>query len=104
MTNLYETDYNLILKYFWSHKATHLAEQSKILGENTWEDRPNCSTNYATLLDELITEIHQLIFTPLCNSQNNTKLCYDRIIPAHAMQCSRKFEIPSSIYALAANT
>ena len=33
--NLYEADYNLILKYCWLHTATHLAEQPKSLGENT---------------------------------------------------------------------
>ena len=29
---------------------------------------------------------------------------YDRIISAHAMLCSRKFEVPSSVRTLAANT
>ena len=29
--NLYEADYNLILKFFWPHKATHQSEQDKLL-------------------------------------------------------------------------
>ena len=33
LINIYEADYNLILKHFWPHKATHHAEQFNLLGE-----------------------------------------------------------------------
>ena len=35
ITNLYEGDYNFILKFFWPHKATQQSEQNKLLSENT---------------------------------------------------------------------
>ena len=34
--NIYEADYNLILKYFWPHKTTQFAERNNLLGENHW--------------------------------------------------------------------
>ena len=34
--NIYESDYNLLLKYFWSHKTTQFAERKNLLGENQW--------------------------------------------------------------------
>ena len=102
--NLYEADYNLVLKFFWPHKATHLAEESKFLGENTWDARPNCSIEHATFLDEIVTEIHRLTYSKLCKFQDYSVACYDRIVPAHAMICSRKFEVSSSVCQLAAHT
>ena len=36
--NIYEADYNLILKYFWPHKTTQFAERNELLGENQWGD------------------------------------------------------------------
>ena len=36
MINIYEADYNLILKYFWPHKTTQFAERNNLLGENQW--------------------------------------------------------------------
>ena len=32
--NIYEADYNLILKYFWPHKTTQFVEINNLLGEN----------------------------------------------------------------------
>ena len=34
--NIYEADYNLILKYFWPHKTTQFAERNNLLGEHQW--------------------------------------------------------------------
>ena len=39
----------------------------------------------------------------MCKYQNDAAVCYDRIIPPHAMVCSRKFEIPNKVCELAAN-
>ena len=49
--NLYEVDYNFILKFYWPHKTTHPSEHDKLLSENTWGARPNCNTDNASLLD-----------------------------------------------------
>ena len=102
--NLYEADYNLILQFLWSHKPTHLAEASKTLGENTWGARPNCSIEHATLLDEIITEIQRLTYSSLCKFQDDTVACYDRILATYAMLYSGKFEVPYSLFQLAAQT
>ena len=43
LINLYEVDYNLVLKFFWPHKATKLADKLGLLGENQWGAKPLCS-------------------------------------------------------------
>ena len=50
--NLYEVDYNLILKHFWPLKATSLAKRKNTLGINTWSARPNRNIDNATLFYE----------------------------------------------------
>ena len=54
LINIYEADYNLILKDFWPHKATHHAEQSNLLGETRRGTRPMCNAENEALLDECI--------------------------------------------------
>ena len=34
--NVYEADYNLMFKYFWTNKATKHAVKNKIIGEKKW--------------------------------------------------------------------
>ena len=100
--NLYDADYNFILKFYWPHKANHQSKQDKLLSENTWGARPNCNTDNVFLLDELITEIHRLTFRDMCKYQNDASTCYDRIIPQHVMIYSRKFNVPKKVCKLAA--
>ena len=69
--NLYEVDYNLILKYFWSLKATSLAKRKNTLGKNTWSARPNRNIDNATLFYEFITEIRRLSFPSMCKFQDD---------------------------------
>ena len=33
---IYEAYYNLILKYFWPHKTTQIAEINNLLGDSQW--------------------------------------------------------------------
>ena len=40
----------------------------------------------------------------MCKYQNDAAACYDRIIPQHAMICSRKFNVPKKVCKLAATT
>ena len=34
--DIYEANYNLILKYFRPHKTTQFAERNNLLGDNQW--------------------------------------------------------------------
>ena len=40
--NIYEADYNLILKYFWHHKRIQFAERNDLLGENQLGEGDHC--------------------------------------------------------------
>lgn len=98
--NLYEVDYNLILKYFWPLKATSLAKRKNTLGINTWSARPNRNIHNATLFYEFITEIRRLSFPSMCKFQDDAVACYDWIISSNAMLCSREYEVSNSFCIL----
>ena len=40
LINLYEADYNLVLKFVWSHKSTKLADKLGLLEEGQWGTKP----------------------------------------------------------------
>ena len=104
LINIYEADYNLILKHFWPHKATHHAEQFNLLGETQWGTRPMCSAEMVALIDECIIEISRMICTPLAKLQHDTVACFDRQVTPHIMSNSRKYEVPDKVCNLLAAT
>ena len=95
--NTYESEYNLILKYFWPKKGMQKAEENNWLGDNSTGRRKDMSAMERATLNELIIESHKLTKHPLCIHQYDTMGCYDRIIRTHATINSRKFCIPDNI-------
>ena len=71
--NIYETAYNLMLKYFWPKHATKHAVIEKTINENQLGGIPGGSADLVALINEFITEIHRLTFRYLVILQNNTK-------------------------------
>lgn len=51
LINVYEVYYNLILKYFWPHKATYHTYQHNLLDKTQWDTRPMYSAENAILID-----------------------------------------------------
>ena len=82
--NTYESEYNLILKYFWLKVGIEKAEKNKWLGYNQMGGRHNMSSIEPACINELIIEVHRLTRTPLCIHQDDAKGYYDRIIRNHA--------------------
>ena len=98
--NTYESEYNLILKYFWPKKGMQKVEENNCLGDNTTGGQKDMSAIETATLNELIIESHRLTKKPLCIHQDDAMGCYDRIIRTHATINSRKFGIPDNIYKL----
>ena len=95
--NTYESEYNLVLKYFWPKQGMNKTESNNWLGNNQTGRRKNfCAVETGTI-DQLIIEAHRLTKYPLCIHQDDTMGCYDRIIRIHAILNSRKFGIPNNI-------
>ena len=94
LINIYKLDYSSIFKHFWRHKATHHAKQSNLLGETQWGTRPMCSVENVALIDECITEIIRMTYTPLVKLQNDAVACFDRQVNFHEILNSRKYEVP----------
>ena len=95
--NIYEADYNLLLKYFWPKFSTKARRRTNTLGENHWGCRPNYSADNVALIDEFVAEVYRLTFNNLIKLQNDAKAYFDRIINSHAMLSSRKFKVPDNI-------
>ena len=98
--NTYESEYNLILKYFWSKKGMQKAEQNNWLEDNATGGWKYMSTIETETLNELIIESHRLTKHPLCIYQDDAMGCYDRIIRTYATINSRKCCIPDNICKL----
>ena len=101
--NLYEADYNLLLKFFWSHKATQLADKLGLLGENQWGTKPLCSAEQPALMDEFITEIHRITCRNMAKLQNDATACYDRMISNLTSLVSRSYHVPDNAYKIQAH-
>ena len=87
--NIFEADYNLIQKFFWSKLSNKHAEATPTLGENAWGCRPGCSVDNVALIDEFVNEVHRLTFQNLFKLQHDVKASFDRIINSHAMKQSK---------------
>ena len=96
--NMYESEYNLVLKYFWPKQGIHKAESNQWLGNNQTGGRKNFCTVETGTIDQLIIETHRLTKYPLCIHQDDAMSCYYRIIRSHAILNSRKFGIPDNIF------
>ena len=96
--NTYESEYNLVLKYFWSKQGMKKSESNQWLGNNQTEGRKNvCAVNTETIY-QIVIETNMLIKYPLCIYHDDAMCCSDRIIRSHATLNSRKFGIPNSTY------
>ena len=95
--NTYESEYNLVLKYFWPKQGIEKAEVNLWVRNNQTGGRKNfCAVETATI-DRLIIKTHRLTKFPLCIHQDDEMGCYGRIIRSHAILNSRKFSIPDNI-------
>ena len=93
VVNIYEVDYNLILKYFWPNKSTKHTVKNKTIGENQWECISGGSVDLVALINEFIIKTHRLTFRNLVVFKNNAKSYCDRIINIHPILHSRRFEM-----------
>ena len=56
--NTYESEYNLILKYFWANKGMRIAEKKEWLGDNQTGGRKGMSASETAVINEIILDIH----------------------------------------------
>ena len=104
LTNLYEADYNLVLKFFWSHKATKLADKLGLLGETQWGTKHLCSAEQPALMNEFIIDAHRITCRNMAKLQNDATACYDRMISNLTSLVSRSYQVPDNAYKIQATT
>ena len=97
ITNTYESEYNLILKYFWPKVGMEKIEKNTWLGYNQMSGRHNMNSIEATCINEMITEVHKLARTPLYIHQDDVKECYDCIIRNHTNLNKKRFLISDNV-------
>ena len=96
LINLYEADYNLVLKFFWPHKTTKLADKLGLLGENQWGSKPLYSAEQPALMDEFITDVHRITCRNMAKLQKDATACYERMISNLTSLVSRSYHIPDN--------
>ena len=94
--NLYEADYNLLLKIKWS-ESMRLAEKQKVLHPSQFGCRKRKNAHDPVFIENLHHEMSRL--TRLQYSQINfdAQACFDRIIPNIAIQVSKKFGVHNKV-------
>ena len=102
--NLYEADYNLLLKMFWPKEATHRDEDIYLLSDNQWGTGPKRSSETVAIMNEMVIENHCTNIQPLCISQNDTTACHDHIISTLSFLCNKKFAVLTQLYSFQTNT
>ena len=94
VVNVYEEDYNLMLKYFWLKQATKHIVKEKTIDENQWRGVTGRSVDLVALINDFITDTHRLTCQNLVIFQNDAKSYFDRIVNNNSTLHSRRFEIP----------
>ena len=100
----YEADYRLLLKIYWSTITNNIAEKNKTLEKGqfgTWKKK---SSTDVTMINEFILETARIHQQTIAIQQNDTSVCYDRIIANHASINSLREGTPKRVYKLRANT
>ena len=69
--NTYESDYNLILKYFWANKGMRTAKKKNNLGTIKQEGKKEMSTSETAVINEIILDIHRITQEPICSHQDD---------------------------------
>ena len=95
--NMYESEYNFVLKNMWPHKAIHMAETNGTLGENQYGGRKKKNSQQVAIINEIILDYHRISHQPLSIMQHDVKACFDRTISSitnisnQAYNISKKF-------------
>ena len=64
--NTYESEYNIILKYFWPKQGMKKVEKNNWLGNNRTGGRKNFYAVETVTIDQLVIKTHRLTKFPLC--------------------------------------
>ena len=75
-----------------------------MLGENQWGGRPKYSSDIATLLGIVISDIHKISGRTIVILRNNATACFGRMIPNLITFCSRAYEVPDKVCELQPKT
>ena len=90
--NIYEADYNFILKYFWPQTSQDNAERKKILETNQFWGRNYQQSHDVSLINELILEYHRITQKSLAIIQHDNKVFFDRTVTNITKIFNQKFE------------
>ena len=93
-----------MFKFFWPKTATHQVEKWRELHENQLGTRPRCSAEYPALIDEFVIYTHILTSKNIFKLQNDTTVCFDRMIITLITLCSPRFHVPDKACKLQADT
>ena len=75
-----------------------------MLGENQWGGRPKYSSDIATLLDIVLSDIYKISGRTLFKLRNDATVCFHRMIPNLITFYSRVYEVPDKVCELQAKT
>ena len=101
--NLFEADYNAVLKYFWPHQTKKKDGESINLGNMQYGGIKNRKANDPAIINELMLDFHRMTHKQLTIIQQDLASCFDRTIQNITNICNQKFLIPHEVCRLTTN-
>ena len=98
--NLFEADYNAILKYFWPHQINKMDGNSIQLGQMQYGGRKNRKANDPAMINELILDFHRMTYKQITIVQQDLASCFDRTIQNITNICNQKYNVPIEVCRL----
>lgn len=98
--NLFEADYNAVLKYFWPHQVNKLDGNRINLETMQYGGRKHRKANDPTMINEMILDFHRMSYKQITIVQQYLASCFDRTIQNITNICNQKYHIPIEVCRL----
>ena len=102
--NIFESDYNALLKYFWPHNANKNNGTKINMGNIQYECFKGLKVNETATINEFIIDFHHMSHRPLTIVQKDLKSWFDRTVQKIFDICNRRMSVPKKVCHLTTQT
>ena len=102
--NIFEVDYNAILKFFWPHNSNKNDGTKIKMGDLQYGGRKGRRVNEPAIINEFIIDFHRMSHQPITIVQKDLKACFDRTVQNISNICNRRMSVPKQVCNLVTQT
>ena len=98
--NIFEADYNALLKYFWPRLANKNDGTHIDMGHLQYGGRKGRKANDPAIINEFIIDFHRMSHHSVTVVQQDLKACFDRTVQNINNICNRRVSVPKQVCTL----